>query len=290
MTFFGVYLSSTDIILLAVNALMATSLYLTMVVGVFSLGQVAFMAIGAYGFAYTTSAHGWPPALGLLGGCLVALAVAAVLSLPILRVAGIYLGILTIALIYMVQYLVGATPALGQVGGLYGPLETSPVTAWTVLLVALVVLTIGMRLPVGKALRAIGEDEPLARSLGIYTPGVKVAAFVVGGLLAGLAGALYSNSAGYTAPALFGVDRAILIVLYAVVGGFTAAISPALGAIALTVLSIVLRRYDEWGVVITGVIVLVAIVTRPRGLFAGLNAPIKARLGVFARAARVTQR
>jgi len=283
VTVLGIYLSSTDIILFAVNALVATSLYLTMIVGVFSLGQVAFMAIGAYGFAYTTTALGWAPWLSMVAGALAALA-AALLTSPILRVSGIYLGILTIALIYVMQYAVGATEALGQVSGLYGPLLTEATPAWIILVFALAVLVVVMRLPLGMAMRAIGEDDTLARSVGVFSPGVKVVAFAIGGLLAGLAGAINSYSSGYTAPALYGVGRAIEIVLYAVVGGFSAPINPAVGAVVLTLLGIILRRFNEWGIIISGLLVLVLIVLRPKGLLVGLGRPLTRRLDVLRRA------
>jgi branched-chain amino acid transport system permease protein len=269
MTILGLTLSSTDLMLLAVNALVATSLYTTMVVGVFSLGQVAFMAIGAYGFAYTTTALHWAPWLGTVTGTLVATLIALIFSLPILRVAGIYLAILTIALIYMVQFAAGAIPALGGVSGLYGPLQFSALPPWIVLVITLSLLVLVMRLPIGKALRGIGADETLARSVGVYAPGVKVVAFTVGGLIAGLAGALYSYGVGYTSPALFGVDRAIQIVLFAVVGGLGAPVNPALGAILLTLLGIVLRPLNQWGLILSGVIILLVIIARPGGVFPG---------------------
>ncbi len=287
MTILGIYLSSTDIIFLAVNALVATSLYLTMTVGVFSLGQVAFMAVGAYGFAYTATTLGWSPWLGLVAGAVASVVVALLIS-PILRVSGIYLAILTIALIYMVQFAVGATPALGQVSGIYGPLLTSATPAWVILVIALAALVVVTGLPLGKAMRAIGEDDELARSVGIFSPGVKLAAFAVGGLLAGVAGAINSYSSGYTAPALYGVTEAIEIVLYAVVGGFTAPINPAIGAIVLTLLGIILRRFNEWGVIASGVLVLLLVITRPKGLLAGLGRPVRHRLDVLRRAAAAT--
>jgi branched-chain amino acid transport system permease protein len=271
MNIFGIYLSSTDLILIAVNALVATSLYMTMVAGVFSIGQIAFMAIGAYGFGYASATLHWAAPAAIGGGALIALVVSFIVALPLLRVAGIYLAIITIALIRIVQLFVTGSTALGGVRGLYTQLGTSAVPAWGMLFVALSLCWLAMRLPLGKALRTVGEDEELARSLGMFTPGVKIAVFVIGGGLAGLAGALYGRSLGWIGPDLFNVDRAIQIVLFAVVGGFGSAISPAVGAAALTFLTIATRGLNEWQAVVFGGAVLAAIILRPQGVLDGFN-------------------
>jgi branched-chain amino acid transport system permease protein len=268
---FNVYLSSTDIILIAVNALVATSLFMTMVAGVFSIGQVAFMAIGAYGFGYASATLEWSPSAAIAGGALIACVVSFLIALPLLRVSGIYLAIITIAMIRIVQLAVVASPSLGGPGGLYAELGTSAKPAWIILALALTASWAAMRLPMGKALRTLGEDEELARSLGVYTPGVKIVVFVIGGMLAGLSGALYARSTGWIGPDLFNVDRAIQVVLFAVVGGFGSALSPALGAAALTFLTIATRNLGEWQAVGFGVVVLIGIILRPQGVLDGIN-------------------
>jgi branched-chain amino acid transport system permease protein len=267
---FAIYVSSSDLTLVAVNALVATSLYMTMVAGIFSLGQVAFMAIGAYGFGYTTVTLEWPVWLATLAGGGAAMLISLVIALPLLRVSGIYLAIITIALIRIVQLAAAASDDLGGPAGLYVPIGLSAWPAWIVLFVSLALLVAAMRLPLGAALRGLGSDEQLTRSLGVYTPGVKIATFTLGGLIAGLAGALYARSTGWIAPDLFDLERAIQVVLFAVVGGFGSAISPPVGAAALTLLTIVSRSFGEWQAVIYGVIVLVIIIWRPAGLFTGL--------------------
>jgi branched-chain amino acid transport system permease protein len=268
---FNVYLSSTDIILIAVNALVATSLFMTMVAGVFSIGQVAFMAIGAYGFGYASATLEWSPSAAIAGGAVIACVVSFLIALPLLRVSGIYLAIITIAMIRIVQLAVVASPSLGGPGGLYAELGTSAKPAWIILALALTASWAAMRLPMGKALRTLGEDEELARSLGVYTPGVKIVVFVIGGMLAGLSGALYARSTGWIGPDLFNVDRAIQVVLFAVVGGFGSALSPALGAAALTFLTIATRNLGEWQAVGFGVVVLIGIILRPQGVLDGIN-------------------
>lgn len=271
MEIFNVYLSSTDIILIAVNALVATSLFMTMVAGVFSIGQVAFMAIGAYGFGYASATLEWSPSAAIAGGAVIACVVSFLIALPLLRVSGIYLAIITIAMIRIVQLAVVASPSLGGPGGLYAELGTSAKPAWIILALALTASWAAMRLPMGKALRTLGEDEELARSLGVYTPGVKIVVFVIGGMLAGLSGALYARSTGWIGPDLFNVDRAIQVVLFAVVGGFGSALSPALGAAALTFLTIATRNLGEWQAVGFGVVVLIGIILRPQGVLDGIN-------------------
>ena len=271
MEIFGVYLSSSDVILIAVNALVATSLYMTMVAGVFSIGQVAFMAIGAYGFGYASATLEWSAPAAIAGGAAIALVVSFLVALPLLRVSGIYLAIITIALIRIVQLAVAGSESLGGVGGLYAELGTSAKPAWVILVLSLAASWFAMRLPMGKALRTLGEDEELARSLGVYTPGVKIVVFVMGGALAGLAGALYGRSLGWIGPELFNVDRAIQVVLFAVVGGFGSALSPALGAGALTFLTIATRELEEWQAVAFGLVILVAIILRPHGVLDGFS-------------------
>jgi branched-chain amino acid transport system permease protein len=244
-----------------------------------SLSNAASMAVGAYTSAVLTTGAGWPlwPAVGLGAGA--AGFVALLLGLPILRLRGVFLAIATIGFGEVVRIVVVNTEALGGPQGFRVNAGAFSVTASTLeIFAALAVVAYffarlkGSRM--GLALEAIREDESAARTTGINVNFYKVAAYVTGATLAGLAGGLYAHSHPFIQPGNFGFQQAVDILVFAVVGGTLGWRGPVVGALLMTILVEVLRalpriggvRVADYPEIFTGLVLLAVILFLPNGL------------------------
>lgn len=118
----------------------------------------------------------------------------------------------------------------------------------------------------GRAFTALRDDEAAAEAMGVDSTYAKLAAFAVGGAIAGLGGGLYAHYALFIDPEAFGVGRSLFIMLYAVFGGLGSFWGPVTGAAILSVLPELLRWVKEWREILYGALVLVMMIVRPQGL------------------------
>ena len=227
---------------IGLNGLLALSVYCTLCCGQLSLANAGFMAIGAYtGALLTQNAHA-PFPLALLAGALLPAAVAVPLGLPVLRLRGVFLAIATIGFGEVVRLaFVNWDYTNGALGLVAIPQKTSPWMIWLALAVVTFALARLRGSRAGYALEAIREDESAARTMGIATTQYKLAMFVAGSAIAGLAGALEAHLTYMVAPAGYGFSRAVDMLVYAVVGGDAIFYGPVAGAAFLTLLPEVLR-------------------------------------------------
>ncbi len=263
--------------LIAINSLLALSIYLTLACGQLSLANAAFMGIGAYVSATLTLRAGWPFWAVLLAAIIVPMLVAALVGLPTLRLRGVFLAIATIGLGEVLRVVVINIKATGGAEGISSiPVKTEN---WHLVAALLLALYLTWRLRdsrMGYAFEAIREDETVARTMGINTTYYKLIAFVLSAALAGLAGALKAHLFRAITPGDYGFVLAVDILTYAVVGGSTSFLGPILGATLLTELPEILRTDLVRGVVnlqagwqtllLNGVILLLVILFLPNGL------------------------
>lgn len=234
------------------------------------------MAVGAYTAALLTLRQDWPFPLVLLAGALAAAVVAVPLGIPVLRLRGVFLAIATIGFGEVVRI---AIINIGMTGGALGLPSIPRKTEWWQIYGLLALLLYffwrlrGSRM--GYALEAIKEDDAAARTMGINTTFYKVAAFVVGAFIAGLAGGLDAHLVNAIGPSNYGFDLAVDILIFAVVGGIDSFWGPVLGAALITAIPEILRndRIRALGiqpgadrVIINGLILLAIIIFLPRGL------------------------
>jgi branched-chain amino acid transport system permease protein len=227
---------------IGLNGLLALSVYCTLCCGQLSLANAGFMAIGAYtGALLTQNAHA-PFPLALLAGALLPAAVAVPLGLPVLRLRGVFLAIATIGFGEVVRLaFVNWSYTNGALGLVAIPRKTDLWMIWLALALVTFALARLRGSRAGYALEAIREDESAARTMGIATTQYKLAMFVAGSAIAGLAGALEAHLTYMVAPAGYGFSRAVDMLVYAVVGGDAIFYGPVAGAAFLTVLPEVLR-------------------------------------------------
>jgi branched-chain amino acid transport system permease protein len=265
----------TAVAFIGVNALLALSVYATLCCGQLSLANAGFMAIGGYAGALLTLNTQLPFALVLAAAAALPALVAVPLGLPVLRLRGVFLAIATIGWGEVVRLgLVNWDYTNGALGLVAIPQRAGPGVIFLCLALALFVFWRLRGGRAGYALEAIREDEPAARTLGIDTTAHKLAMFVFGAALAGLAGGLEAHLTFMVAPSGYGFARVIDMLVQAVVGGVAHFGGPVLGAAFLTLLPEGLREVShltgmEPGplrLLANGLVLLLVILFLPNGL------------------------
>ena len=258
---------STLIALVGVNALLALSVWITLYAGQLTLGNAAFMGIGAYVSALLGRHLGMPFPLALGLGAVAAGVLAVPLGLTVFRLRGVYLAIATLAFGEVLRVILLATPITGKGQGLNGiPPKTE---LWHIFVSCVVVAYVLWRVQgstVGRAWAAIREDESAAASQGIAIRRYKLGAFVAGALIAAWAGGLSAHVTFSIDPNDFAFSKAVQILVFAVVGGLPNVAGPILGAALLTALPEILRPLKDYRDIFQGAILLFVIIFLPRGL------------------------
>lgn len=275
-----------------IMALAALSLDLVMGLGgMVSFGHAAFLGVGAYvvGIGSWHVFDGSPLPFGLPGSenALIVWPLAMVFSglaaLGIgaisLRTSGVHFIMITLAFAQMLFYLAGGLKTYGGDDGitLYNRSEllglklSDPQTFYYLCLGILVVaLAALLRLRAsrfGMVLRGVRDNERRMRALGFPTYRYKLAAFVLSGMVCGLAGALLANASEFASPALMSWQKSGELLVMVVLGGMGSLVGPVLGAVALMALEEGLADLTQHWQVILGPLLLVLALSARRGLW-----------------------
>jgi branched-chain amino acid transport system permease protein len=255
------------IFLLAQNAILALSVYITLMAGQLSIATMGFMAIGAYASAVLSMHAGIPYPFSLLLAALLSAAVALAIGGPILRLKGVYLAITTVGFGELVRFAALNSDFLGGAMGLSGvPQGTEAWHVFLFLALLLYCFHVLQRSRYGRGLLAIGRDETVAKTMGIPTTRYKVLAFAAGAAMASVAGSFAAHRTFYISPGEFTFAQAVLVLMFAVFGGLRSHWGPVLGAVALTLLPEVFRFLQDWRMIFYGISVLVVVIFFPDGL------------------------
>jgi branched-chain amino acid transport system permease protein len=252
---------------LGVNAILGLSMYAVLALGQLSLGQAAFMGIGAYTSAVLTVRFGVPFPLVLVAAMAMPAIAALVIGVPTLRLTGVYLAIATIGFGEVMRILYLNTEYIGGALGFSGIPEKAQ--GWTIFgLLAAILLGFlsAMRSKIGRAFEAIREDEDAARVIGINVGAYKMYALIISAALAGLAGALNAHFSSFIGPNEYGFDTAVTILSFAILGGVTTPFGPVLGAFILSALPELLRPLHDFRLVFNGLIIVLVVIFLPKGI------------------------
>jgi len=254
---------------LGVNGLLALSMYVVLAIGQLSLGQAAFMGLGAYSSALMTLKLGMPfwavLPLSMVTPVLFALAI----GVPTLRLSGVYLAIATIGLGEVLRAVYLNVDLFGGALGLSGiPDRAGTGLIYGTLFLALVALWLIGRSGIGRAMEAMREDEVATQVMGVPIARYKMAALVTSAAIAGLAGCLSAHVSSFIGPNEYGFEPAVTILSYVLLGGVGTPLAPVLGAWVLTLLPEVLRGFADARGIVNGLIIVVAVLFLPRGLLA----------------------
>jgi branched-chain amino acid transport system permease protein len=263
--FLWTYQSLIDAV--GINGLLALSLYVLLAIGQLSLGQAAFMGIGAYASALLTTRLLLPFPLVLLAAIVLPSVAAVLIGRPTSRLSGVYLALATIGFGEVLRIFYVNAEITGGALGLSGiPERAGFFWIYGTLAAALAGFTLIARTRIGRAMEAMREDETAAAVMGVDLPRYKLGALVVSAALAGLAGAFNAHSSSFIAPGEFGFDAAVTILSYALLGGIGSPFGPVLGAVILTLLPELLRPLHDFRLAINGLIIVLAVLFMPRGL------------------------
>ena len=271
-------------------AIAAVALQLLLgVAGLLSLGQAAFLGIGAYASALLTVSVGLPFELGFLAAGVIS-GVASLVLVPITRLRGTYLGVATLGFTIIVHLVILNEEWL--TGGSFGMLKIPRhgLGPWTfrdalpsyfLCLAVLVLVCVALhRLTAsrfGRALQAIMLNEEAARASGINVTLYKSQAFVVAAVITGFAGSLFAHHAQYLNPNDFTLWKSVEILLMVAVGGVGSIAGAVIGAFVVVLLPEFLRFADEYRMVIFATLLLVLMGFGQNGI-AGLFTLLAAKL------------
>jgi len=254
--------------------------------GQFSMGQAAFMALGAYTSAILTIKLGmpfWPSFLlaGIVSGI-----IALIIGLVVLRVGGIYFSIITLAFGEVVrifaQQMEGITrgarglippmPPTIVLGGFEINFAAGPVPYYyfMILLVAITAVVFWRidRSRMGGTFSSMAANQILAEHQGIHLMKYRVIAFTIAGVFTGFAGAYYANFLSIITPLMFGLWQSIQIMMMSIVGGISSIVGGALiGATILYTLGIYLSRLPIFNIqyLLFGAAVVLVLLFLPKG-------------------------
>lgn len=247
--------------------------------GLISFGHAAFFGLGAYGAALSHSLWGASLPVALAAGCAAALLVAAVFGAAVVRSAGVYLAMLSLALAQVVW--ASATQWVSLTGGDNGLIGLTLVgdegrPLFYALLVALALLSVfALRLlgrsVMGAALQAL-RDAPLrAAASGLSVGWLKYRVFVESAVLAGLAGGLFAAHKGAVFPSVAAVATSVDALLVVLLGGVHQLWGAVAGSALLSYAGAELGRDVTYWRGLLGVFIMVIMVAAPSGLLSLLN-------------------
>lgn len=233
-----------------INVLVVTGLAVLLgYAGQISLGNAAFMGIGAYTCAYLTARLEWPWIAAILAAGAVASLAGLLLAVPSLRLKGHYLamatlgfGELAVLAFVEVQVITGGVNGFTgipfpKIGGV--ALKEPDVLYWLVWGIAGLAILVSANVVSGRPgrfMRALHASELGAQASGVDIVGIKIGAFVISALFAGLAGALYASVVGFISPSVFTLGASVAFLAMAVIGGSGSLAGPVIATVLLTLL------------------------------------------------------
>ncbi len=270
--------------------------------GLLDLGYVGFYAVGAYSYALLNQYFGLDFWSSLVMGGMLAAFFGFILGFPVLRLRGDYLAIVTLGFGEIIRILLNNWTAL--TGGPNGISQIPKPTLFGlefgrrakeegnvpfheyfgiaysseykviflyILAVLLVILTLFvinrlLRMPIGRAWEALREDDIACRSLGLNPTAIKLSAFTIGAGFAGFAGTFFAARQGFISPESFTFIESAIILAIVVLGGMGSQLGVILAAVIMTVLPEFAREFQEYRMLMFGLMMVCMMVWRPEGL------------------------
>ena len=254
--------------------------------GLLDLGYVAFFAIGAYTAGLLTSPAPIPLQIGFWPVLILSIVLAAfagiLLGIPVLRMRGDYLAIVTLGFGEIIRVLIRSDMMAPYLGGPQGIRDIAGPSLFGISLASeksyLYLIIIGILLTivftnflqssrVGRAWMAMREDETVAQAMGINTLYYKLMAFATGAAFAGLGGALFAARNQYTGPADHTLMVSVNVLCLLIVGGMGSIPGVIIGAFVLKGLPEILRELELYRLLVFGGLLVVMMIIRPEGIW-----------------------
>ena len=245
-----------------INIILAVSLNLTTgFLGELTLGHAGFMSVGAYAgalFSIYTNLPYFPGFfLSMLVGGIIAAIFGFIIGVPVLRLKGDYLAIVTLAFGEIIRSIITNLKITGGASGLNNiPMYTSYISVYVLVIITILVVMNLVNSRHGRAICSIREDYIAAESVGISLTKYKILAFVSAAFFAGIAGVLYSHNLGFVQAKTFDYNKSIEILVIVVLGGMGSIKGSIISAIIVTLLPEVLRGMDDFRMLIYAVVLI----------------------------------
>ena len=279
---------SGQLVPICAYVIMAVSLNLTVgMLGELSLGHAGFMSVGAFSgtLVYVVMSENAPQPLALLLAFVVGGAVAGLfgvlVGIPVLRLSGDYLAIVTLAFGEIVKNVMNACYLGVDSHGLHFSLKDSAslnlevdgkvlingamgitgikkASTFTIGIVLVILNLVNSR--AGRAIKAIRDNEIAARSVGVPITKYKLMAFVTSAVFAGVAGVLYALNYSSLVAKKFDYNTSILILVFVVLGGIGNLRGSVIAAAVLTVLPELLRSMNDYRMLIYAIVLIVVMI------------------------------
>lgn len=267
-----------------ITAIMVVSLNLVMgVTGLLSLVQTGLLAVGAYALGYFSIHLGVNPLLVIPISMIVSAVLAWIMVLVSGRAQELYFGLITLA--FSLAIITVAQQWTPVTGGFIG-LNNLPKATWqgvpisklgfyTILVVVLLIVYVVQRntilSPTGRAMQAVRISPATAQSLAIKPQRVRIFAFILGGAIAGLGGALYAMNLGSISPGAGALSSSLVLFIALFLGGLGSIYGPILGVMFLTLAQVIIRGQGPYQDLILGVLLLICMFTIPLGVVGAWN-------------------
>ncbi len=279
---------SNAFIIVGINIILAVSLNLTTgYLGELTLGHAGFMSVGAFsGALITTYATQANPSMSEVGmffifilamiiGGLIAALFGLIVGVPILRLRGDYLAIVTLAFGEIVRSVVTALKIKGPDGSQlltggrisYIPLMTNFALTYAVIVITIIVVRNIVKSRQGRAICSIRENYIASESVGINISKFKIMAFVVSAFFAGMAGVLYAHSISTIKAAQYDYNKSIEILVMVVLGGMGNIKGAIIAATIITLLPKVLLPIDKYRLVIYAIVLITMMILNSNAKF-----------------------
>ena len=286
---------------IGIHTMLGLSAYLLLQTGQLSLAQAGFFAVGSYTAAILTVIFQWNIIPSVLVAMLVTGFLAFLVGFPALRVKGLMLVVATIAFSEFVRmFFYNLKWRVTKNGEEIGPDGTMGFAEiryfsdngwsnlevtfflWTFVIIIMGVIWWSDQSRTGAVLRAVGEDELAASSVGINLTVVKVSAMTAGGFIAGLSGGLYAHQVTSLDHHSFTVLLGTFAIAYPILGGLSNVFGTLVAVIFIQGLLVEgLRFLGDWRMILFGLLIVLAMNFKPLGLFD------KQTIGIIKRSIRV---
>ena len=269
---------------ICINIILAVSLNLTVgFLGELTLGHAGFMSVGAYaGCLFSIAMKDILPMaarfpLAMLVGGLVAALFGVLIGIPVLRLHGDYLAIVTLAFGEIIRSVIINLEFTGGAAGLKGtPQDSTFVIAFAVVLITLLVIMnlvnsrhINSR--AGRAIMSIRDNRIAAEASGINVTYFRMLAFVIAAFFAGVAGVLYGHNLSILSASTFDYNKSIELLVIVVLGGMGSIRGSVISAIIITVLPEALRELADFRMLIYALVLIVMMLLNASPRFAALK-------------------
>ena len=250
--------------------------------GLLNLGYAAFFGVGAYTFAILNMNFGVGFWIALPLGGIASAIFGALIGLPVLRLKGDYLAIVTLGFGEMTRILtenldwltkgpsgianIPKPTLLGHTFGYFGSTRFIYLIAVAVVILIIFVVWRLENSRVGRSWVAMREDDIACESMGIDLTKSKMTLFVISAAIAGLAGVLFASKTGFINPKSFTLMHSVMILCIVVLGGKGSVRGVILGALILNLLPEYLRGFQQYRMLIFGFLLVVMMVFRPGGI------------------------